>query len=232
MSNDAPTSYKDLPDTFATSGSYRAMGAVVGKRTQDNARYLYEKIGNRGAEGGSIRQVMPHAHAAQSSTCGIVRPRDVVNVLYAGPSSVLAETVPIESWWELDRVRTFGVGATSVTSEIRIMSFQGGAATSSAIKFRIKYCLATDSGDCGATVHVIEEADAVTVATSPEWHTIKGSRDGSVSTGITSLTIGSAPSTISAGGTDEHMEIILEARATGAARLLYLYSWRVWSDSL
>ena len=231
MANDAPSEFVDTPGVLATAGSFYAVGSWIGRTTADNQRYNYEKIIGPSGKAGSTRQVYSHAHSAQSSTCGVSWTPDLINNVYTkGSEALIKSAVAIETWTELDRQRTFTVGNTSVATEIYAIGIQQSAFTTSSIKFRVKYCLAADSASCGATVHYLEEATAITM-TSAQWHTIKGQVDGAGGT-VVGLTIDGPTSVTDPGDTQAHIEAILEARSVDAPHELYLYAWRTWAGGI
>jgi len=230
MANDAPTKFVDTPGVLATAGAFRALGSWAGRTTADNQRYNYEKIVGPSGKAGDSRQVYSHAHAAQSATCGIIRPRDLVNEVYVSATygAMLNALLTTEGWTELDRQRTFTVGNTSITTEV-LVSGTPAYTAGAAVRFRVKYCLANDSASCGATVHYLEETAAI--SGSATWHTIKGQLDGAGTT-VSSLTLDGPTGPTTPSNTQAHIEMILEAHAATGFYSLATYAWRSWAGSL
>lgn len=232
MADEAPTQFVNLIDSFTTSDAFRACASWCGWLWKRNTAYVMEKVmrGDWKAEGSpyntGTRINYPHAHAEQSSDCGITVRRALVNQSYAkgSASGEAAYQVAVDgdSWIELGRWPAPVGGFKNVAAQVRYFIDQGG------IKFRLKYCNHTADGSCGSTVHYLQET-AENTSTTVTWHVIKGKLDGAGST-VTNMTIDGPTSVTTPGDTTGIQELICEVARTqsttiSALALYHVFAW-------
>jgi len=183
MSNDAPTSWKNLTDALITTDAYRAVGAWIGSTFQGMSRYALEKLLDIAA--GDNIQNYPHSHGelvAQSSLSvayrdGVVARRTLVAQNYAYQYDATTRYDYIEktlddTWTLLNQWRIWIGGFQSLWCEVEFLNQQ---AASYGVYFKIEQW----DNDGASAKHYIEET-TTTAAASRTWHTIYGYQDGAL----------------------------------------------------
>jgi len=167
----------------------------------------------------------PHAHAEQSSDCGITVRRALVNKSYAqgsaGNDKAYQVAVDGDSWIEFGRWPAPIGGFKNIAGQVRYNIDVGG------IKFRIKYCNHTADGACGSTVHYLQET-AENTSTTVTNHVIKGLLDGAGTT-VTNLTIAGPTSVSTPGDTTGIQEIIFEVARTQSTTITTLALYHIFA---
>jgi hypothetical protein len=228
----APTQFVNLIDSFTASDVFRACASWCGWLWKRNTAYLMEKVmrGEWQSEGApyntGTRINYPHAHAEQSSECGITIRRALVNQSYNKGSDELVasyQTNLDDAWEEIDRWPVWPGGFKKAAGQVRYSVNQGG------VRFRLKYCNHTFDGACSSTIHSLEEVAEQTSTTITN-HLITGSLDGSASTIISNMTIDGPTSVTTPGDTTGAQEFVLEAQKTQAttATALKVYHFFAW----
>ena len=228
MTDDAPSSYANVTDGFTTADSYRSVCSWAGSTTVLNERHAWEKIREGSYAVGDTRAVYPHAHAEQSTECGVVvrrgwckSYRTYTQAYYNGFGGGVGIS---DSWEEIDTIRVCVAGFKRVASEV---DYYTPAPNNDPIRWKIESRDARDSVVCADHDHYIQEASG-TQHLAQTWHTINGQLDGAGAS-TKKLTIGGPTNETDPGDTVSWRCFRLWARSDNASTYdLRLYHWHVW----